>query len=207
MTKNILRNTDMFKKTIALVGALSLAVFASVGQAATISIEGVIDDATGALAVLTPPGTAFAGDLEWSGVLNGGQVILGGFCFTDDASGLPPTSGTCGALSPVPILPTGETNYDGTPAAPGSTFQQAGTTFDGTSGDLNVLSFSPTFNVYIPILLTFNGDGTGSIFADAGALGLASGPFDVAAVPVPAAAWLFGSGLLGLIGIARRKKA
>jgi len=29
---------------------------------------------------------------------------------------------------------------------------------------------------------------------------------DVSAVPVPAAAWLFGSGLLGLIGIARRKK-
>lgn len=28
----------------------------------------------------------------------------------------------------------------------------------------------------------------------------------VASVPVPAAAWLFGSGLLGLIGIARRKK-
>lgn len=31
--------------------------------------------------------------------------------------------------------------------------------------------------------------------------------FEVAAVPVPAAVWLFGSGLLGLIGIARRKKA
>ena len=29
----------------------------------------------------------------------------------------------------------------------------------------------------------------------------------VAAVPVPAAVWLFGSGLLGLIGVARRKKA
>jgi hypothetical protein len=27
------------------------------------------------------------------------------------------------------------------------------------------------------------------------------------AVPVPAAAWLFGSGLLGLVGVARRKKA
>ena len=26
-------------------------------------------------------------------------------------------------------------------------------------------------------------------------------------VPVPAAVWLFGSGLLGLVGIARRKKA
>ena len=30
---------------------------------------------------------------------------------------------------------------------------------------------------------------------------------DVAAVPVPAAVWLFGSGLLGLVGVARRKKA
>jgi hypothetical protein len=30
--------------------------------------------------------------------------------------------------------------------------------------------------------------------------------FEPAVVPVPAAAWLFGSGILGLIGIARRKK-
>ena len=30
---------------------------------------------------------------------------------------------------------------------------------------------------------------------------------DVSAVPVPAAVWLFGSGLLGLIGVVRRKKA
>jgi hypothetical protein len=30
---------------------------------------------------------------------------------------------------------------------------------------------------------------------------------DVGAVPIPAAVWLFGSGLIGLIGIARRKKA
>lgn len=29
---------------------------------------------------------------------------------------------------------------------------------------------------------------------------------DVSAVPVPAAVWLFGSGLLGLIGVARRKR-
>ena len=30
---------------------------------------------------------------------------------------------------------------------------------------------------------------------------------DVSAVPVPAAVWLFGSGLIGLLGLARRKKA
>ena len=40
----------------------------------------------------------------------------------------------------------------------------------------------------------------GEIFIDDVYLG-------VAAVPVPAAVWLFGSGLLGLIGVARRKKA
>lgn len=40
-------------------------------------------------------------------------------------------------------------------------------------------------------------------------LNLTSGAFSgsLSIVPVPAAAWLFGSGLLGLIGIAKRKKA
>jgi len=32
-------------------------------------------------------------------------------------------------------------------------------------------------------------------------------PLGVSAVPVPAALWLFGSGLLGLIGMVKRKKA
>jgi hypothetical protein len=31
--------------------------------------------------------------------------------------------------------------------------------------------------------------------------------YEVSAVPVPAAVWLFGSGLLGLVGVARRKKS
>ena len=33
------------------------------------------------------------------------------------------------------------------------------------------------------------------------------GTADVSIVPVPAAVWLFGSGLIGLVGVARRKKA
>ena len=46
-------------------------------------------------------------------------------------------------------------------------------------------------------------------FADLGGQG---GPelkmvVDIQAVPVPAAVWLFGSGLIGLVGVARRKKA
>ena len=40
-------------------------------------------------------------------------------------------------------------------------------------------------------------------------IGTAGGTFaeKVAPVPIPAAAWLFGSGLIGLVGIARRKKS
>jgi hypothetical protein len=38
-------------------------------------------------------------------------------------------------------------------------------------------------------------------------VGVTSLRMSVQVVPIPAAAWLFGSGLLGLIGIARRKKA
>ena len=51
-------------------------------------------------------------------------------------------------------------------------------------------------------LLEFNGfdEGTGSIYGE-----WDTGSFTAAVVPVPAAVWLLGSGLLGLVGIARRK--
>ena len=176
---------------------------AGTSQAADIGITGTIDNATGALSALYPPTTAFTGVLDWSGQLDGVQIRLGGDCFTDDASGLTPASATCGALSVVPILPTGEALYDGTAAAPGSTFEQAGSTFDGTSGVLNLLTFSSLFEVYIPISLTFDGLGEGESFADAGTLGTASGSFTVNEVPLPAAAWLFISAIGGL-GVVKR---
>ena len=200
----------LLKKISTVVAVIGFSAMASISQAVEITITGTIDAATGALASLTPPGTAFSGTLNWddgSGTLIGGQVLLGGFCFTDDASGLPPTSPTCGALSAVPLLNTGGPVYDGTLNA--GPYDQAGTTFDGTSGDINILAFSPTFNVNIPIAITLNGDGTGAVLADAGVLGTASGPltYTPSAVPVPAAAWLFGSALVGLAGVGRSRKA
>ena len=44
------------------------------------------------------------------------------------------------------------------------------------------------------------------ILLDGGASFLATGSANLAAVPVPAAAWLFGSGLLALLSLHRRKK-
>ncbi len=67
--------------------------------------------------------------------------------------------------------------------------------------------------------ITSNGDGTYDVvLVSASAIGSAWGNFDtnpyvetwdvtLAPVPIPAAAWLFGSGLIGLVGIARRKKS
>jgi len=56
------------------------------------------------------------------------------------------------------------------------------------------VGFSPNFDI---TAMTFvSQDPNGSI-----------GPFPVSAVPVPAAVWLFGSGVLSLVGVARRKKS
>ncbi len=51
--------------------------------------------------------------------------------------------------------------------------------------------------ILVPDALTPAG---GALFWDDASL-------EVSAVPVPAAVWLFGSGLLGLVGVARRRKA
>jgi hypothetical protein len=157
-------------------------------------------------------GTAFTGELVWSGTLDGAWVNLGGECFTSNASGFGTSNspaGNCGGplVAPVtPVLATGATSYNGTPAPSGSTFEQAGTTFDGTSGDLNLLVFSSTFQVPIPITLSFIGDGTGSFFVNGGTNGTVAGAFTATSdVPIPAAAWLFGSGLLGLAAMKRKR--
>jgi hypothetical protein len=65
----------------------------------------------------------------------------------------------------------------------GSTSSLYGLTSDGTSADLAYLLGTFSFN---GTTLTFTGEST--------------------AVPIPAAAWLFGSGLLGLLGISRRRR-
>ena len=57
---------------------------------------------------------------------------------------------------------------------------------------------TPKFNSNV---MSFDNLSVGTLFGDW------EGTVTLQAVPIPAAVWLFGSGLLGLAGIARRKKA
>ena len=74
-----------------------------------------------------------------------------------------------------------------------------------------LMQLTPTGNPGEFSVITLDGDGTGTP-----GTAMTAGPFVgfsptfsgiATAVPVPAAVWLFGSGLLGLVGVARRKKA
>ncbi len=66
---------------------------------------------------------------------------------------------------------------------------------DGDPVTLNLIDLS-AFGMIDQLVLTSSLDPAGLGFDN----------FSFTAVPVPAAVWLFGSGLLGLFGIARRKK-
>ena len=87
----------------------------------------------------------------------------------------------------------------------------------------DIFSATPYSDLLTSSSLTHTSGGSAPMAGTINSLGLTDAPFQgikgyfdigtgnsihiisVSAVPVPAAAWLFGSGLLGLIGVARRK--
>jgi hypothetical protein len=69
---------------------------------------------------------------------------------------------------------------------------------DGTTGLVDGVSQEAAMD---PSILV----GTRKVFTDLDVAGLKDVGWEVSAVPVPAAVWLFGSGLLGLVGVARRR--
>ena len=95
---------------------------------------------------------------------------------------------------------------------------------DTAAGDM-MFDWGATTNIHVTVDfgVTMNGDGTIDFITLDGpsADGIAGNPMDngpfpgfnaafigtATTVPVPAAVWLFGSGLVGLAGVARRRKA
>lgn len=180
----------------AIFSAFAMCVMmASGAQAATISYSGQVTAATGAFAGLIGPGTPIGGDITYDDAaiaaglagpsdIDDITVVVGGFCFATGA-GCPVGP----AVVPITNIPVAAVTFSGG---------------NPTGGVLEVLAFSPTFQASVPIAFDLT---AGTFFADGGFLGTASGTFVAipGEVPLPAAAWLFGSALFGLAGVARRK--
>jgi hypothetical protein len=85
---------------------------------------------------------------------------------------------------PVPMIATGMSVTTATESL-GSLLAPGSFNFNATPGDYFVSFFG---------------------FADLSAPQLGQYGIEISQVPVPAAVWLFGSGLIGLVGVARRRK-
>lgn len=85
-----------------------------------------------------------------------------------------------------------------------------GSLLTATFTQMNVINLGADYQFFGDVTYTggslagnLQGGRIEGVFTETGAVVAKLGP--VSAVPVPAAAWLFGSGLIGLAGIARRK--
>jgi hypothetical protein len=121
--------------------------------------------------------------IDATGALGGGALTIDG-----TVASLGFNSGT---------LLTGNLTAFGFPDAGGDPLEFL---FDVTGGDAAGLYGSAPGGVILSGVTGFTGDFSTNFTGDGFAVS------DVAPVPIPAAVWLFGSGLLGLAGIGRRRR-
>ncbi len=152
-------------------------------------------------------------DISTSNSTNSSVIDYGTYVGTDElrTNGGAPALGdalAAGAPAAGNILSSGSATCTNGPAGAGGAIPNTScATFN--PNDMSALSsdFSFLFGVFTPYDITTSisfvstTGGTGYLLSGEGTAGPA------AAVPVPAAAWLFGSALVGLAGIGRKRKA
>ncbi len=172
----------------------------------------------------SPPYTGSVGSRSWNDPINAGDPIGTGWTHTSSWTALTLTQATNltitlaangSSLVPAFSLFAGQQQTDG-----------------GTNGGYHVYNNSGNFDWstidpgYGPTTLSYIGNGTTSGSSVSNTFSLAAGQYTIifggnppagtpassvayqatlTTVPVPAAVWLFGSGLAGLAGLARRK--
>jgi len=134
-------------------------------------------------------------------VANGAiQTIIGAINYSIDSDGVPPSSGTVDTSLGIIDLDLSDLSVTLSGQATG-TFNpwSANSTIDSQSYDSQTGMFSYGWHDSTAVLIS----GLGTQTLDYSILAVGT----VTTVPVPPPVWLFGSGLLGLAGIARGKKA
>ncbi len=188
-----------------LVNAILLAStlgFAAVSNASTINynLESNNLSESGSLASVTLTDNGSNVDITVTALSPSVQVAGLGFSL----NGLP-GSITCSSL-PTDYSCNASTSYTYTYDGSGKYADQADpSSFDTTT---RYASFSFTLNGYNTGDFIANPQGNlfaTHVYLDTGLTGFAFG--GTPTVPVPAAAWLFASGLLGLVGVARRRRS
>jgi hypothetical protein len=189
--------------------------------------------ALAALLLVATWGSNVQASVVITAIESGSDVILSSVGGTLDLTGLTFDSTSGGGTDAVidpdsPLVAVGTTDnvFDRYAGASGPAAFGTGTTqvfADSYSGDLfGVSNFTGSLWIAVPTGFT-SGDTLGAasgtwLNQSFASLGMTPGTYvwswasdsitlQVSAVPIPAAVWLFGSGLLGLVGIARRKKA
>jgi hypothetical protein len=207
--------TSMKMKTT--MGALAMLLAAGASNAAVISpcADLLADNATCVDPTVTIDGNTFDMTIRGSEFAIG--TSGGGLTVTWDAARLDLVSWDTSVFAP-PL---------GLVVPGGGTLDQAA----GTLSDIDLLSISigsslTTFDIVTltflaqapgnaavtPSLGNFSGTSTPNIWVDQFGVDevvptYTPGSVQISAVPVPAAVWLFGSGLIGLVGIARRRRS
>jgi hypothetical protein len=159
----------------------------------------------------------YAQDIDIIGLFSGSGVGTGSGSF--DTNGELTVASEVATSIPALGLPgtvTASTVYSG--SIVGSAWTYSGTsqtTFAGCTGNgalcsnvtVGTAAASTGNAVFTLDILTGGAWFTSSTIATISTLNVDHSLSAVAAVPVPAAAWLFGSALLGLAGVARKRKA
>jgi hypothetical protein len=196
-------NLEEFKMK-AIKTLLAVSVLAAAGAAHATAFDITISGSS----------TQFPGGLDLATINQSGTYddVLGAGSVTGIIAVTPH-----GAPAPIPMTITNAITMD---TATGKGKYNAGTNCTDSVGGQLCGGLGPQFHGNLTATQPFPGAGGGSYNWNLSVVYLDSDsnpvtlivPFDVAltpqapAVPVPAAAWLFGSGLLGLAGTARRRR-
>ena len=176
--------------------AVSTFGFAGISNASMYYLESNNLSQSGNLASVTLTDNGSNVDITVAAIDPSLKVAVLGFNLTGN-----PATISCNSLPANYSCNVGSFQYDGS----GNYTDQADPSNFGNANRFS--SFSFTLLGYNEADFVTNSNGNlfaTHVYLDTGDTGFA---FGGQVVPVPAAVWLFGSGLLGLIGLARRKKA